>query len=147
LPALAVLLRPGGISRTAIEALIGPVLSAADPIAGAHPSPGMHPRHYSPRTPLFLIQDGNWTELEHQGKSSQPGKGLYLQHSIPPNRDVTIHQMPRSAAEYAAALYGTLHHADMQSYKWIAVDVPPATPEWEAVLDRLTRAAMKRAER
>src|ERR1700687_1833692 len=52
------LLRPGGISRTELEAIAGPVASASEvqtgAPAGAHPSPGMHPRHYSPRTPLLL---------------------------------------------------------------------------------------------
>src|ERR1700732_1111941 len=49
-----VLLRPGGISRTELEAIAGPVASAQGAQAGAHTSPGMHPRHYSPRTPLLL---------------------------------------------------------------------------------------------
>ena len=49
--------------------------------------------------------------------------------------------MPQSAAEYAAALYDVLHLADTGNYNWIAVDIPPSTPEWEAVHDRLRRAA------
>jgi L-threonylcarbamoyladenylate synthase len=49
--------------------------------------------------------------------------------------------MPLSAQEYAAALYGKLHEADLAAVDWIAVDIPPDTPEWEAVLDRLRRAA------
>src|SRR5438270_1210329 len=48
-----VLLRPGMISREEIEALIGPV-GTAGAVEGAHPSPGMHPRHYAPRTTLVL---------------------------------------------------------------------------------------------
>ena len=48
-----VLLRPGMIPREEIEARIGPV-EMAGAVEGAHPSPGMHPRHYSPRTPVIL---------------------------------------------------------------------------------------------
>ncbi len=48
---------------------------------------------------------------------------------------------PQSAANYAAALYEVLHQADAENCNWIAVDLPPNTPEWEAVHDRLRRAA------
>ena len=93
----------------------------------------MHPRHYSPHTPLFLTANG---ELP------APGLGIYLQHQHPPNRtNVAIRQMPRSAAEYATALYDALHQADAANHPWIAVDLPPLTPEWEAVHDRLRRAS------
>jgi L-threonylcarbamoyladenylate synthase len=49
----AVLLRPGGISRAQIESMIGPITTATETPEGAHPAPGMHPRHYSPRTRLL----------------------------------------------------------------------------------------------
>ena len=70
--------------------------------------------------------------------------GIYLLHHNPPSRtniNITIHQMPQSAADYAAALYEVLHLADTGNYDWIAVDMPPSAPEWEAVQDRLRRAA------
>jgi L-threonylcarbamoyladenylate synthase len=51
--------------------------------------------------------------------------------------------MPHSAPEYAAAFYEALHQADAANYDWIAIDVPPSTPEWEAIQDRLQRAASK----
>ena len=128
-----VLLRPGGLSRVEIEAVIGPITTPADPAAGAHPAPGMHPRHYSPQTSLLLVTAGMLPEQ---------GQGIYLQHLHPPNRiDVPIRQMPHSAAHYAAVLYRELHEADAGNYDWIAVDLPPNTPDWEAVHDRLHRAA------
>jgi L-threonylcarbamoyladenylate synthase len=132
-----ILLRPGGISRAELEAIVGPVASAdqvqTEAPAGAHPSPGMHPRHYSPRTPLLLVKDG---------KLPDQGHGIYLQHQHLPSREsVQTIQMPTAAADYAAALYEILHQADAGNYNWIAVDPPPNTPEWEAVHDRLRRAA------
>jgi L-threonylcarbamoyladenylate synthase len=136
-----VLLRPGGISRRELEAVVGPVASAKEVQAGAHPAPGMHPRHYSPRTPLYLAING---KLPDQGHGQGQKQGLYLQHLHPPScTNVTIHQMPQSAGAYAAALYEALHQADGGNYNWIAVDPPPATPEWEAIHDRLRRAAAK----
>ena len=49
--------------------------------------------------------------------------------------------MPSDVAQYASRLYRVLHELDAHGYDWIAVDAPPETPEWEAVLDRLRRAA------
>lgn len=130
-----ILLRPGGISRHDLESVIGPIGTAPDPGAGSHPAPGMHARHYSPRTSLFLVSNG---------KLSEQGKGIYLQHATPPSRTniKTVH-MPTAANDYAAALYRELHDADESGFDWIAVDLPPATTEWEAVHDRLRRAASK----
>jgi L-threonylcarbamoyladenylate synthase len=127
------LLRPGGISRLALEAIVGPLASAQEVPVGSHPAPGMHPRHYSPRTTLYLT---------NYGKVPDQGKGIYLQHRHSPNcTSVAIHHMPQSADDYSATLYEVLHRADAGNYDWIAVDLPPGTPEWEAIQDRLKRAA------
>lgn len=118
------LLRPGMITREEIEALAGPVevrtSAAADQ---AHPAPGMHARHYSPRTPLLLVRN---RALPAQGR------GVYLRHG---------ETMPGEPRDYAAALYATLHRCDGEGYDWIAVEEPPDKPEWDAIRDRLRRAA------
>lgn len=131
------LLRPGGISRTELEAVVRPVGWAEEVQAGAHPAPGMHPRHYSPRTTLYLAANG---------KVPDRGRGVFLRHEHAASRveaGIVIEQMPQSAADYAAALYDVLHRADAGNYDWIAVDLPPSAPEWEAIRDRLTRAAAR----
>jgi L-threonylcarbamoyladenylate synthase len=117
------LLRPGVIPLPEIEALIGPVRLAGDPAGGAHPSPGMHARHYSPATPLYLVAPG---------ARPPEGRGVWLRIG---------REMPAEAAAYAAALYETLHRLDGQGFDWIAVEQPPDRPEWAGVLDRLRRAA------
>jgi L-threonylcarbamoyladenylate synthase len=111
------LLRPGTIPVTELEAIVGPVASPS--AETPHASPGMHPRHYRPRTPLYL------------GAAPRPGRGVVLRIG---------HEMPGSAREYAAALYETLHRMDAEGLDWIAVETPPETPEWAGVLDRLRRA-------
>jgi L-threonylcarbamoyladenylate synthase len=127
------LLRPGGISRPEIEAVIGPLALAPDPHTGAHPSPGMHSRHYSPRTKLILIPAGNVPST---------GRGAFLQlQSTSLRHDMITVPMPDDPALYAAQLYETLHRLDSENYDWIAVESPPETPAWEAVLDRLRRAS------
>ena len=129
----AVLLRPGGVSRLEIEALIGKVIDKQQVVTdGPHASPGLHPRHYSPKTPMYLVENG---EVPRQGN------GAYLQRKRPPVVQVAeLIEMPKDAAGYAARLYGALHTLDALGYDWIAIETPPETPEWEAILDRLRRA-------
>jgi L-threonylcarbamoyladenylate synthase len=130
-----VLLRPGGVSRQQIEEVIGPVTTAQHSDEGAHASPGMHPRHYSPRTPVLLV---------HSGQVPQEGTGAYLEVSHGPRHTVReVIVMPNNAEEYAASLYGVLHDLDAKGYDWIAVEIPGDDVEWEAVLDRLCRASSK----
>jgi L-threonylcarbamoyladenylate synthase len=128
-----VLLRPGGVSRRQLEAVIGEVLEQGDAQTAVHRAPGMHPRHYSPSTRLLLVRDG---------AVPTHGRGAYLQRRQAPTARVqqVIH-MPDDAAAYAAQLYRTLHDLDRGDFDWIAVDEPEDAPEWEAVRDRLRRAA------
>ena len=118
------LLRPGVIPLPELEALIGPVGVAAPPSEAAHPAPGMHERHYRPRTPLYLL---------YCGDQPPAGRGAWLRIG---------REMPAEPRAYAAALYETLHRLDRQGLDWIAVERPPATPPWAGVLDRLQRAAV-----
>ena len=129
---IPVLLRPGIVSAADIEALIGPLRRAWNCAEGeAHASPGQHARHYRPRKPLYLVDAGG---------RLPPGRGAYLGRSAAGPAMLQI-QMPASPAEYAARLYGTLHELDHRDVEWIAVERLPDDPAWEAVADRLRRAA------
>ena len=117
------LLRPGMISISDLE------LASAPASDTAHPAPGMHHRHYSPRTPLTL--------------SKQPDpRGAYLWIKQPATAERSI-QMPSTPATYAAQLYSILHDLDREAWPVISVEPPPDTVEWAAVLDRLQRASAK----
>jgi L-threonylcarbamoyladenylate synthase len=118
------LLRPGVIPLPEIESLIGRVRIAEGVATGAHASPGMHPRHYRPRTPLVLLAAGD---------PAPTGRGEWLR--LGP-------EMPAEPAAYAAGLYAALHRLDARGLDWIAVERPPDTPEWAGILDRLTRASV-----
>ncbi len=125
------ILRPGGISRAQIEEVVGRVSIAAEATAGAHASPGMHAKHYSPRTKLIL-SDSDVPDY---------GVGVYLRISRNLQQNLETMQMPTTPSAYASALYATLHDLDQRKLDWIAVELPPDTPEWAAVTDRLRRAA------
>jgi L-threonylcarbamoyladenylate synthase len=131
--AAPVLLRPGGVSRAQIEAVVGPVTQQSEPAIGSHPSPGMHPRHYSPHTKLLLVREGD---------VPQEGSGAYLQLHFSPKSEVRrVVLMPADAEKYAAEIYGVLHELDVEKFDWIAVETPDDDPDWDAVRDRLRRAA------
>jgi L-threonylcarbamoyladenylate synthase len=117
------LLRPGMISLDAVD--------AAAPSEGAHPSPGMHPRHYSPRTRLFLVDTP---------RALPDRRGAYIWWKKA-GLTTCSRRMPRNPAAYAARLYDVLHELDQENWPWIGVERPPATPEWSAILDRLERAS------
>ena len=51
--------------------------------------------------------------------------------------------MPRGVAEYGRALYRTLHECDAPGIRAILVEAPPERDEWEAIWDRLRRAAAR----
>jgi L-threonylcarbamoyladenylate synthase len=128
---VAVLLRPGMISRAEIERVIGPVEIARSQATAAHPAPGMHARHYSPRAPLVLVAGG---------RLPSSGRGAYLWRECRADAARSI-RMPRDPGAYASLLYDVLHDADSQGWDWIAVEAPPADPAWDAIRDRLERAA------
>ncbi len=121
------LLRPGMISAQQIEAVIGKIEIAGPSSAGAHASPGMHPKHYSPRTPLVLHVPST-------------GRGAYLWRTQRADSARSI-QMPADPARYAAALYEMLHRLDDEGFDWIAVELPPDEIAWAGIIDRLTRAS------
>ena len=131
------LLRPGMVSKEDIEKWIGPVESGGAPQSGrAHPSPGLHVRHYSPRTLLLLVERG---ALPTQGR----GAYVFLGEGgeCPPG--VWAAPLPSDPKAYAATLYSVLHALDREGLDWIAVERPPADPDWAGIHDRLARAAAR----
>lgn len=125
-----VLLRPGMIPIDELERLLNRSVAIAGKVEGAHPSPGMHERHYAPRTPVVLVESGQLPE----------GRGVYLYLHRPLPSTQTI-AMPKDAASYARHLYDALHQADEERLEWIAVEMPPAGAEWLGIVDRVRRAA------
>jgi L-threonylcarbamoyladenylate synthase len=116
----AVLLRPGMVTKAEIETVIGPIEMGSG-AEGTHASPGLHPRHYSPKTRLILVE---------AGELPPSGRGICL-------------QMPANPRDYAAVLYERLHEADAGGWDWIAIDLPPSDEEWAAIRDRLERASYR----
>lgn len=137
------LLRPGLITAEEIEAVIGPIGRPALEHASGEslPSPGLMKKHYSPRAEVVLVEQGDssWMQNRH-GKI-----GLMTFRSVPYIRVPARVQESMSTApnRYAARLYAALHAMDDAGVDRIIIELPPDTPEWHAVHDRLTRAASR----
>ncbi len=137
------LLRPGLVSPEQLQAVIGPILLAAPRAASPDaplPSPGLLERHYAPRTPLECISSARQRVEQLMGEGQRVG-WLALGDGGPPPPRVIIRVLPRDPAGYAAVLYAALHELDALGLDRIIADLPPDTPEWLAVRDRLRRAS------
>jgi len=127
------LLRPGGIARSAIEAVLG--FSLAEPSAsGEILSPGALASHYAPRAKLRLEA----TNLEADEAGLDFGGRFRLSANV---RDLS----PRGdLAEAAANLFAFLRELDALGPSRIAVAPIPRRGLGEAINDRLNRAAAPR---
>jgi L-threonylcarbamoyladenylate synthase len=127
------LLRPGGIARHDIEAVLGcPLAEAMGP--GAPRSPGMLKSHYAPRAKLRLE-----AAALDEGEAGLDFGGIFGKHKnvldLSPRRDL---------AEAAANLFAHLRELDGREPAAIAVAPVPFEGLGEAINDRLRRAAAPR---
>lgn len=136
----AVLLRPGGATREAIEAVIGPVTLAGGDPAGLLRAPGMLASHYAPHLPLRL-----------DATSVSPDEAL-LAFGPAPDGAGAVFNLSESGdlAEAAARLFAGLRWLDAEGRRRglvrIAAMAVPPTGLGLAINDRLARAAAPRGE-
>ena len=144
------ILRPGGVTREEIEAVIGPVTlaaSVADEVA--RQSPGMSPQHYAPigRVELFENVDAMLAraiDLRNRGHRT----GAIVSDEIVPLLDKTTDFVSSFGKwgewdRYAKRLFAAFRVFDKQGIVIILCLLPPAEGIGLAVRDRLQRAAGK----
>lgn len=131
----AVLLRPGHIGAAELEAALGAKLAPKPADAPRH-SGGLE-RHYAPRTPAQLVP-GHQLDAEI---AKWTDRVAVLAFSRPDERVDYWLRMPKDPAAYAQKLYAALRELDSAGCERILIEAPPERPGWEAVRDRLGRAA------
>ena len=138
-----VLLRPGAITPQAIWEKLQVRVETPAAAAGAAPqAPGTLSAHYAPRARLRLMEARDMQEALDLLGSDAPAIGIWSRTRLrSPSAKVRLAVMPDSAIEAARELFARLRAFDELGVKLIWVEPPPATPEWEAVADRLRRAA------
>lgn len=130
------LLRPGMIDVAAITAIAGQPESALD-IIHTPKAPGQHLLHYAPRTPCKLF-DSKSALTAYAHNKPQVAALLFGDGPAITSRDI---HLPADPALAAAHLYAALHTLDAAQAELILIESPPATAAWDALRDRLQRAA------
>ena len=125
------LLRPGGVSRQAIEALLGVKLESGPDNSAAPLAPGLLASHYAPKAQVRL----GATELREGEIGLDFGGRLGCGLDLSPHGDL---------AEAAANLFACLRQLDASGAARIAVAPVPTCDLGEAINDRLRRAAAPR---
>jgi L-threonylcarbamoyladenylate synthase len=127
------LLRPGGIARTDIEAVLGHALG--EPLEpGVVRSPGMSQSHYAPRAKLRLE-----AATLIKGEAGLDFGGIFGD-----DKNVLDLSPGRDLAEAAANFFIFLRELDARGPACIAVAPVPHEGLGEAINDRLARAAAPR---
>jgi L-threonylcarbamoyladenylate synthase len=129
-----ILLRPGAVTREALEAALGPL--AGPGAADALKSPGQLESHYAPALPLRL-----------DATQAGPKEALLAFGPDPPAGAAATLNLSASGdlAEAAARLFAHLHALDRPGLAAIAVMPIPEDGLGAAINDRLRRAAAPRA--
>lgn len=137
-----VLLRPGGLAREALEAVVGP-LAEAD--AAAPAAPGTLASHYAPRARVIAVAAA---EVPSAVAAARAGGARRVAALAPasavatwPGLDALARALPDDPAGMARELYGALRDLDAAAVEVIVAALPPAAGLGEAVADRLRRAA------
>ena len=137
------ILRPGMIDARTIERVSGVPLAAT-----VQPAPrvsGALAQHYAPTTPLELLDQQALVDraagLAAGGQPMAVFASAGTLARIVPVDGTRTRIAPDSPAGYARMLYAALHALDRVGACAILVELPPTENGWEAIHDRLARAA------
>ena len=133
-------LRPGAITLTQLRAVVPEV--QVGPTTLAPRVPGSDTKHYAPRTPLSIVASRQLEEVV--GQLTETRDRIAVLAMRPPrvaNKYMTWINAGRRADVYARELYVNLRTLDKSGAKEILVEEVPAGEPWDAVRDRLHRAA------
>lgn len=131
------LLRAGAIARAALEELIGPI--AQGPAQGKiAQSPGLSRRHYAPAGVVRLAARPELADAA----ARLPGRvGLLLRGETEAPPAIAVARLPDDPAGYARGLYAALRDLEDADCASILIEQVPASHDWDAIRDRLLRAA------
>ncbi len=134
------LLRPGAVTASQLRETVGEIMIGAD--LSSPRVPGSTPSHYAPSTPLSIVPPG---EIDAQAAAlSKGGRRIaVLAQRLPlkGHKYVTWINAGRRPEQYAQDLYANLRTLDRAGCQMILVQDVPHDERWDAIRDRLVRAA------
>jgi len=145
-------LRPGMVSQQAVDFALGldsrtRPFQAGPPAPEASPlrSPGQLSRHYSPKARLEVWSSANRQRLaERLRRLDIPLAHVHcLCHDALPEISGLgrVCLIPADPEAYARAFYAELHACDLLGARLIILEALPDGSEWDAIRDRVARAA------
>jgi len=136
------ILRPGVVSATDLESIVGEVRTTVwhGAESGARPSPGLLDRHYAPRAALVVIGASQMGREVNAWSAKGLIVAILARTSNLGPQSAHVEHMPEDPSGYARILYATLHALDRLGMGVILVERVPDGPEWDGVRDRLARA-------
>ncbi|MFB7708424.1 L-threonylcarbamoyladenylate synthase [Streptomyces sp. NPDC056105] len=135
------ILRPGGVTREDLEAVLGCPLAV--PSTSRVRVPGQHPSHYAPRAKVILVEPEKVVFEAELAQELGHRVGVFLPESFAdaPLKVHAVVRVPGSLAAYARDLYGFLRELDQQGCDLIIASVPVEEGLGLAIANRLGRAA------
>lgn len=134
-----VLLRPGAITREDIARVLG--APPRDHDAQSPRASGTLASHYAPVTPVALLQADDIGPAVAAASARGERLAVLARTAPPVSGCLAWHTAPREAGAYAHQLYAALRALDANRADRIVVERVPDGQAWEAVRDRLARAA------
>lgn len=132
------ILRHGAITRSMLEEALG--CAVPD---GGQDSPrvsGSLKSHYAPNTKVILVDNVPQALSDYRGKKLAVMADSSLVDSTP-SHVLKWFDVSEDPAQYMHCLYARLHELDKAGADLIVVQMPQEGDAWEAVRDRLNRAA------
>jgi L-threonylcarbamoyladenylate synthase len=139
------ILRPGGVTREDLEAVLGCPLAV--PASSHIRVPGQHPSHYAPRARVVLVEPEKVVAEAELAQELGHRVGVFLPAALG-GSEVKAHavvQVPGSMAAYARGLYGYLRELDQRGCDLIVASLPAEEGLGLAIANRLRRAAGPRS--
>jgi L-threonylcarbamoyladenylate synthase len=133
-PNRLLIMRPGQLAAERLCEVAGLPAFRPENVQGV---PGALRSHYAPRQPLLLV-----TAERLRSHPARQAAVLALSEGRWPEA-VMVRFLPRDADLYARQLYESLRQAEASACTQILVEQPPSGPDWQAVHDRLSRAAAR----
>lgn len=134
------LLRPGAVTAAQLRAVVGDLIMGPD--LETPRTPGSTPSHYAPSTPLAIVPAG---EIDAQAAALSEGgvRIAVLAQRLPlkSHKYVTWINAGRRPDQFGHDLYANLRTLDKAACQKILVQDVPQDERWDAIRDRLVRAA------
>jgi L-threonylcarbamoyladenylate synthase len=142
-----VLLRPGVLTPQQLSTVCGVAVRLPAVVdVDAPRASGTLASHYAPSAQVRLMDAQEMqAALNHLSAAEPTSVAVWSRHpmqiSATSNVRVIQSPMPQDPAACAHVLFAQLRAFDQHGVPQIWVERPPVAPEWDGVLDRLTRAA------